>query len=145
MRVNIRDPKTPRYFTPVHEISDQEPSLVVSTEKVVFGPFVRKLVRAQVISQQPNECRFCNVKIHPSGVYNRCLFVSEDTLTSVGDDGTVFLAVTYRTSHEKVIIQSKTVLGKAEPTTFEFRPIAVEQTGEVSALFVERIINMLLI
>ena len=75
--------------------------------------------------------------IYPSGVYNRCSFVSEDTLASVGDAGTVFLAVRIRTSYETVVIQI--TIGKKEPTTFEFRPIAVEQTGEASALFVERI------
>ena len=138
MRVTIRDPKSPRCFKRVHEVSDQEPSLVTSTEKVVLGPFERKLVRPQVISQQPNKYLFRNVMIHPTGVYNRCSFVSEDTLTSVGDDGTVFLAVRNRTSHENVVIQSKTVLGKAESTTFMFKPIAIEQTGETSALFVER-------
>ena len=93
MRVTIRDPKTPRHFKPIHEVSDHEPSLVVSTDKVVLGPFERKLVRAQVITQNPNEYRFRNVMIRPSGVYNRSSFVSEDTLTSVEDDGTIYLAV----------------------------------------------------
>ena len=67
MRVTIRDPKALRYFKPEHDVSDQEPSLLVSSEKVVLGPFERKLVKAQVISQQPNEYRFRNVMIHPSG------------------------------------------------------------------------------
>ena len=93
MRVTIRDPKSPRHFKPVHEVSDHEPFLVVSTEKVVLGPFERKLVRAQVVYQQPNEYRFRNVMIRPSGVHNRRPFVSEDTFTSVGDEGTIFLAV----------------------------------------------------
>ena len=122
MRVTTRDPKIPRYFKPVHEVSDQEPSLVVFTEKIVLGPFERKLVRAHVISQQPNAYLLRNVMIHHGGVYNRCSFVSEDTPTSLVDDGSVFLAVRNRTSHEKVIIHSETVLGKAAPTTFEFRP-----------------------
>ena len=90
MSVTIRDPKSPRHFKPVHEVSDHEPSSVVSTEKVVLGPFERKLVRAQVITQDPNEYLFRNVMIHPSGMQNRCPFVSEDTLTSVGEDSTVF-------------------------------------------------------
>ena len=54
MRVTIRDPKTPRQFKPVHEVSDHEPSLVVSTKKTVLGTFERTLVRAQVITQNPN-------------------------------------------------------------------------------------------
>ena len=70
MRVTIRDPKSPRHFKPVHEVSDHEPSLVDSTEMVVLGPFKRKLVRAQVITQDPNEYRFRNVMIRPSRVYN---------------------------------------------------------------------------
>ena len=55
MRDTIRDPKAPRHFKPVHEVSDHEPSLVVSTEKVVLGPFERRLLRAQVITQDPKE------------------------------------------------------------------------------------------
>ena len=71
MRFTIRDPKAPQLFKPVHEVSDREPSLVVSTEKVVLGLFERKLVKTQVVSQQPNEYRFRNVMIRPSGVHNR--------------------------------------------------------------------------
>ena len=81
-RVTIRDPKAPHHFKPVHEVSDNEPSLVVSTEQVVLGPFERRLVRAQVITQDPNEYLFRNVMIRPSGAHNRSPFVSEDTLTS---------------------------------------------------------------
>ena len=68
MRVTVRDPKSPRHFKPAHNVSDHEPFLVVSTEMVVLGPFERKLVRAQVITQDPNEYRFRNVMIRPSGV-----------------------------------------------------------------------------
>ena len=42
------------------------------------------------------------------------------------------------TSIENVVIQSKTVLGKAELTIFMFKPIAIEQTWEASVLFVDR-------
>ena len=80
--------------------------------------------------------------IRPSGMHNRCPFVSEDTLISVGDEGTVFLAVRNRTSYEKTITQSKTVLGEAEPTTFVFRPMAVDQTDETSVPIVEQINNI---
>ena len=61
MRVTIRDPKTPRHFKPVHAVSDHEPALVISTEKVVLGPFERKLIRAHVITQNPNEYLFRHV------------------------------------------------------------------------------------
>ena len=76
--------------------------------------------------------------IHPCGVHNRCSFVSKDTQTSVGSDGTVFLAVRNKTPLENITIQSKTVLGKAEPTIFVFEPIAIEQPDEASALSVEQ-------
>ena len=72
MRVTIRDSKACHHFKPVHEISDHEPSLVVSTEKVVLGPFERKLVRAQLNTQDSNEYLFRNVMIPPSGVHYRC-------------------------------------------------------------------------
>ena len=35
----------------------------LSTEKIVLGPFERKLVRAQVFSQQPNEYHFLSLTI----------------------------------------------------------------------------------
>ena len=146
MRVTIRDPKSPRHFKPVHEVSDHEPSLVVSTEVVVLGPFERNLVRAQVITQDPNEYCFHNVMLRPSGVYNRNSFVSEDTLTSVGDDGTVYLAIRNKTANENLQILIKTVLGKAEPTVFMFEPVTVDQTDGTSMSLVEhgnniRIVN----
>ena len=142
MRVTIRDPKTPRHFKPIHEVSDHEPSLVVSTDKVVLGPFERKLVRAQVITQDPNEYRFRNVMIRPSGVYSRSSFVSEDTLTSVGDDGTIYLAVRNKTAIENLQIPSRTLLGKAEPTVFKFRPIPVDQTDRTSMPLIEQVNNI---
>ena len=139
MSVTIRDPKSPRHFKPVHEVSDHEPSLVVSTEMVVLGPFERKLVRAQVITQDPNKYRFRNVMIRPSGVYDRSSFVSEDTLTSVGEDGTVYLAIRNKTANENLQIPSKTVLGKAEPTIFMFEPATVDQTDGTSMPLVEHV------
>ena len=61
VRVTIRDPKAPRQFKPVHEVSDHEPSVICSTKKIVLGPFERTLVRAQVITQNPNEYFYRNV------------------------------------------------------------------------------------
>ena len=141
MRVTIREPKTPCHFKPIHEVSDHELSVVVSTEKVVLGPFERRLVRAQVFTQEPNQYLFRNIMIRPSGAHNKCSFVSEDTLMSTGEDGSVFLAVRNRTANENFTLQSKTVLGKAEPTTFVFRPILVDQTDKTSVPFVERVNN----
>ena len=139
MRVIIRDPKAPRHFKPVHEVSDHEPSLVISTEKVVLGPYERKLVRAQVISQKQNEYLFRNVMIRPQGVYKRSPFVSEDTLTSVGDEGIVFIAVRNTTPSENVTIQTKTVLGKAEPTNFVLQPVAADTATEIDKPLFEQV------
>ena len=98
MRVTIRDPKSSRQFKPIHEVSDHEPSIVISTEKIILGPFERTLVRAQIITQNPNEYLYRNVMIHPSGVHTRSPFVLGNTLTSVGEDGIVFLPVRNRTT-----------------------------------------------
>ena len=130
MRVTIRDPKTPRQFKPVHEVSDHEPSLVISTE-FVLGPFERTSVRAQIITQNPNEYLHRNVMIHPSGVHNRCPFVSKNTLISVGEDGTVFLAVRNRTPNENLILHGETVLEKAQPTTFMFKTTFMQKPSQV--------------
>ena len=139
MRVTIRDPKTPRHFKPVHEVSDHEPFLVVFTDKVVLGPLERKLVRAQVITQDPNQYRFRNATIRPSGMYNRSSFISEDTLASVGDDGTVYQAIRNKTPTKNLQIPSKTVLGKAEPTVFMFRPVSVDQADGISIPLIEQV------
>ena len=72
MRVTIGGPKAPHHFKPIHEISNHEPSLVASTEQVVLGPFERKLIRAQVITQDANEYLFRNVMIRSSGVHKKC-------------------------------------------------------------------------
>ena len=42
MKVTIRDPKTPRTFETVHEVSDNESSFVVSTEEVSPRAFRKK-------------------------------------------------------------------------------------------------------
>ena len=86
--VTIRDPKTPRIFKAVHEVSDQEPSFVVSAEEDTLGPFERKVMRAKIITQQPNEFHFRNVMVHPCNAKSNAVFVSEDTLTSLGEDKT---------------------------------------------------------
>ena len=114
----------------------------MSTDKVVLGPFERKLVRAQVITQDPNQYRFGNVMIRPSGMYNRSSFISEDTLTSVGDDSMVYLAIRNKTAPENLQIPSKTVLGKAEPTVFMFRPVSVDQADGTSMSLIEQVNNI---
>ena len=98
----IRDSKSPRIFKTVHEVRDQKPSFVVAAEETILGLFERKIVRAKIITQQPNEFRFRNVLVHPCNHRSDSLFVSGDTLTSVEEDGVVFLAMRKQTANERV-------------------------------------------
>ena len=115
MKVTIRDPKTPRIFKATHEVSDYEPSFVVSTEDVIPGPFERKIVRAK-ITQQPDIFLFRNVTVQSCSIKSSSVFVSEDTLTSVGERGIVFLAIRNQTDIERVKVKAQTVIGKAALT-----------------------------
>ena len=137
MKVTIRDPETPRIFKAVHEVSDQEQSFVVSAEEVTLGPFERKVVRAKIITQQPNEFRFRNVMVHPCSIRSNSLFDSEDTLTTVGEDGVVFLALRNQTAKEGVRIKEQTVVGKAVLTTFVFNSVSIQDSREASKLSAE--------
>ena len=137
MKVTIRDPETPRIFKAVHEVSDQEPSFVVSAEEVTLGPFEQKVVRAKIITQQPNEFHFRNVMVHPCSIRSNSLFDSEDTLTSVGEDGVVFLALRNQTAKEGVRIKEQTVVGKAVLTNFVFNSVPIQDSREASKLSAE--------
>ena len=137
MKITIRDPETPRIFKAVHEVSDQEPSFVVSAEEVTLGPFERKVVRAKIITQQPNEFHFRNVIVHPCSIRSNSLFDSEDTLTSVGEDGVVFLALRNQTAKEGVRIKEQTVAGKAVLTNFVFNSVPIQDSREASKLSAE--------
>ena len=117
----------------------------MTTEEVVLGSFERKIVRAQVVTQQKDEYHFRNVMIHPCGMYAKCPFASEDTLTSVGEDGTVFLAVRNKTVAEHVTVKTKTVIGKAELTTFALQPIVTETNVGATALPLSRSIEFKLL
>ena len=96
--MTILDPKSPRIFEAVHEVSDQEASFVISTEEVTLGPFERKIVRAKIISQHQNEFHSRNVMVHPCNFKSSSSFVSEDTLASMEGDGVVFLALKNQTA-----------------------------------------------
>ena len=137
MKVTIRNPETPRIFKAIHEVSDQDPSFVVSAEEVTLGPFERKVVRAKIITQQPNEFRFRNVMVHPCSIRSNSLFDSEDTLTSVGEDGVVFLALRNQTAKEGVRIKEQTVVGKAVLTNFVFNSVPIQDSREASKLSAE--------
>ena len=137
MKITIRDPETPRIFKAVHEVSDQEQSFVVSAEEVTLGPFERKVVRAKIITQQPNEFHFRNVMVHPCSIRSNSLFDSEDTLTSVGEDGVVLLALRNQTAKEGVRIKEQTVVGKAVLTNFVFNSVPIQDTREASKLSAE--------
>ena len=137
MKVTIRDPKTPRIFKATHEVSDHEPSFVVSTEDIILGPFERKIVRAKIITQQPDTFLFRNVTVHSCSIKSTSVFVSEDTLTSVGEGGIVFLAIRNQTDKERVKIKAQTVIGKAALTTFVLNSVLMQTEGEVSKLSAE--------
>ena len=130
MKVTIRDPKAPRLFKAVHEVSEREPSFVVSAEEVTLGPFERKKVRAQVITQQSNEFHFRNVMVQPSSSKSNAIFVSEDTLTSVDEEGAVFLALRNQTSKEEVRIRKQTVIEMAALTTFVLNSVSLLNENE---------------
>ena len=132
MKVTIRDLKTPPIFKAVHEVSDQEPSFVVSAEEVTLGPFERKVMRAMIITQQPNEFHFRNVMVHPCSDKSNALFVSEDTLTSMGEDGVLYFAIRNQTDEEVVKIKAQTVVGKAVLTNFVFNSVPIQDSLEAS-------------
>ena len=142
MKVTIRDPKTPRTFKAVHEVSDNEPSFVISTEEVVLGPFERKMVLARIIAQHPDEFQFRNVMVHSCSMKSSSVFVSKDTLTSVGERGIIFVALRNQTDKKRVRIKKQTVIGKAMLTTFVLNPVSMQSICEASKLtkeFVNRI------
>ena len=141
MKVTIRDSKTLRIFKAVHDVSDQEPSFVVSAEEVTLGPFERKVVRAKIITQQPNEFHFRNVMVHPCNVKSNAVFVSEDTLSSVGKDGVVYLAIRNQTDKAVVKIKEQTVVGNAVLTNFVFNSVRQDslEASKLSAEFVNQV------
>ena len=116
----------------MHEVSDQEPPFVVCAEEVTLGPFERKVVRAKIITQQPNEFHFRNIMVHPCNVKSNAVFVSEDTLTSVGEDGVVYLAIRNQTYKEMVIIKDQTVVGKVVLTNFVVKSVPIQDSLEAS-------------
>ena len=72
--------------------------------------------------------------VHPFSCKSISLFVSEDTLTSVGEDCIVFLALTNQTAKERVKIREKTVIGKPVLTNFVLSSIHIRNNGEASKL-----------
>ena len=94
-------------------------------------------MRAKIITQQPNEFHFRNVMVHPCSIRSNLLFDSEDTLTSVGEDGVVFLALRNQTAKEGVRIKEQTVIGIAVLTTFVFNSVPIQDSREASKLSAE--------
>ena len=62
------------------------------------------------------------------------VFVSEDTLTSVGEGAIVFIALRNETDRERVRYKEQTVIGKAMLTTFVLNPVPMQNVGEASKL-----------
>ena len=129
MKVTIRDPKPSRIFKTVHEVSDKQSSFVISVEAMTLGSFEWKVVRAKIKTQQHNKFHyrnFRNVMVHPCSCKSNSSFVSEDTLTSVGEDGIDFLALRTQTADERIRIREQTVVGKAVLTNFVLNSIPIE-------------------
>ena len=126
MKVTIRDPKTPRTFKAVHEVSDNEQSFVVSTEEVVLEPFERNVIRAKIITQQSDEFHFCNVMVHSCCIRRYTNFR--------GGRGIVVIALRNQTDKERVRIKEQTVIGKALLTTFVLNPVPMQNICEASKL-----------
>ena len=94
-------------------------------------------MRAKIITQQPDEFHFRNVMVHTCSMKSNSVFVSEDTLTSVGDYGVVFLALRSQTAKEVFRIKEQTVVGKAVLTNFVFNPVPIQDSREASKLSAE--------
>ena len=120
-----------------HIGSEDEPSFVVSAEKVILGPFERKIVRAKIITQQPDEFLFRNVMVHSCSMRSKSVFVSEDTLTSLGAEGIIFVALQNQTDKESVRVKEQTVIGKAALITFVLNSLPMQNRGDASKLSVD--------
>ena len=94
-------------------------------------------MRAKIITQQPDTFLFRNVTVHSCSIKSTSVFVSEDTLTSVGEGGIVFLAIRNQTDKERVKIKAQTVIGKAALTTFVLNSVLMQTEGEASKLSAE--------
>ena len=90
-----------------------------------------------MITQQPKEFCFRNVMIHPLNFKSNTIFVTEDTLTSVGEDDVIFLALRNQTANERVKMKGQTVLEKAVLTSFVFNFVPIKEKSEALKLPVE--------
>ena len=94
-------------------------------------------MRAKIITQQPNEFHFRNVMVHPCNDKSNAVFVSEETLTSVGEVGVLYLAIRNQTDKEVVKIKGQTVAGKTVLTNFVFNSVPIQDSLEASKLSAE--------
>ena len=114
MRVTIGDLKTQRFFNAVHGVKRQEASLVVSSEEEVLHSLVHTTIR----DKKEKKFHFRNVMMHPYGAQIDSPFVLEDTLTSVGEEGVLFLALQNQVWSDRVQVKTPTVKGKAVLTKY---------------------------
>ena len=117
--------------------SDEEALFVVSATEILLGHFERKVVRAEIITQQHNEFQFSNIMVHPCSCTFNSSFVSEDTLTSVCKVGIVFSARRNQTAKESVRIREQTINGKAVITNLALNSIPIRINCEASKLSAE--------
>ena len=66
---------------------------MVSREELSLGPFERKLVNAQVVTQDTVEFLFRNVMVSLCSIRRDVSLALDDTLTSVTAIGLVFVTV----------------------------------------------------
>ena len=64
-------------------------------------------------------------------------FVLEGTLTSVGEDGVVYLALRNQTSKERVRVKVQRAAGKAVLASFVLNSVYVEDNIEATKLLIE--------
>ena len=53
-KIVIRNPLTPKFYKPKHQVSDGF-SMIMLNQEVTFGPYERRTVQAKVITENPDE------------------------------------------------------------------------------------------
>ena len=64
-------------------------------------------------------------------------FVSEDTLTSVAEEGIIFLALRNQFDEEQIRIKDQTLIGKAALTTLVLNSVTMQNQSEASKLSID--------
>ena len=75
--------------------------------------------------------------VYSCSMKSNSVFVSEDTLTSVGEEGIIFLALRNQIDKERIRIKKQIVIGKAALTTFVLKSVPMQKKCEASKFSVE--------